>query len=185
MSNLPPTRDRLVAAAALLFQRKGYHGVGVAEILEASEAPKGSLYHHFPNGKSDLALAAAHFAAQETLRILDASFEDANTARDGITTFCYKLAKLFTLHDNWSGCPISSTLFESPSNQEFRLNTREIFQEWHEATKAHAIAKGAEPENADAMANALWMTLQGAWTMSRVRGTSDPIKQVPMLIFGS
>lgn len=185
MPELPPTRDRLIATAALLFQRKGYHGVGVAEILENAEAPKGSLYHHFPNGKSDLALAAAHFAAEQTLRILDSSFEDAVDARDGITTFCYKLAKLFTLHDNWVGCPISSTLFESPSNQEFRLNTREIFETWHDATKAHVIAKGTNPENADAMVDALWMTLQGAWTMSRVRGTSDPIKQVPNLIFGT
>ena len=185
MTDLPPTRDRLVASAALLFQRKGYHGVGITEILETAEAPKGSLYHHFPKGKSDLALAAAEFAAKQLLLILDTSFEGATDTRDGVTTFCYKLAKLFALNDHWVGCPISSTLFESPSNQEFRTTTRAIFKTWHAATKAHAIAKGTDPQEADALADALWMTLQGAWTMSRVRGSSDPIKQVPKLIFGS
>ena len=54
-----PTKDRLILAAATLFRTRGYHGVGLADVLAEAKAPKGSLYHHFPNGKSDLALAAA------------------------------------------------------------------------------------------------------------------------------
>lgn len=182
MSKAPSTRDRLVTQAALLFQRKGFHGVGMAEILEAAQAPKGSLYHHFPNGKSDLALAAAHFAADQMLQILAASFKDADTLRDGITTFCYKLAKLFDLNDKWVGCPVSATLFESPTNTEFRQATCEIFQLWLDTTIHHATAHGATEAEAHALADALWMTLQGAWTLSRVRGSSAPIKAVPDLV---
>ena len=47
------TKERLVRTACALFRQRGYSGVGVAEILTAAQAPKGSLYHHFPNGKSD------------------------------------------------------------------------------------------------------------------------------------
>ena len=43
-----PTKDRLIRAAADLFRTRGYHGVGVADVLAAAHAPKGSLYHHFP-----------------------------------------------------------------------------------------------------------------------------------------
>ena len=53
-----PTRERLLAAAIRLFQERGYHGAGLAEILDAAEAPKGSLYHHYPGGKPALAVAA-------------------------------------------------------------------------------------------------------------------------------
>lgn len=185
MSNAPSTRERLITHAALLFQRKGYHGVGMAEILTAANAPKGSLYHHFPNGKSDLALAAAHFSADQMLLILDASFMDATDLRDGVTTFCYKLAKLFDLNDKWIGCPVSATLFESPANTDFREATCEIFERWLQATIAHATATGATGAEAHALADALWMTLQGAWTLSRVRGSSDPIKAVPKLVLGA
>lgn len=52
------TRARLIRVATLLFQMRGYHGVGVAHILEAARIPKGSLYHHFPGGKAQLAIAA-------------------------------------------------------------------------------------------------------------------------------
>ncbi|MFY8043743.1 MAG: TetR/AcrR family transcriptional regulator, partial [Rhodoferax sp.] len=38
--------------------RKGYHGVGLTELLSAAQAPKGVLYHHFPGGKAELAVAA-------------------------------------------------------------------------------------------------------------------------------
>jgi TetR/AcrR family transcriptional regulator, lmrAB and yxaGH operons repressor len=51
------TRSRILQSAVLLFRQRGYHGVGVNDILAAAQAPKGSLYHHFPGGKAELAVA--------------------------------------------------------------------------------------------------------------------------------
>jgi TetR/AcrR family transcriptional repressor of lmrAB and yxaGH operons len=48
------TRERLITTAAALFREKGYHGTGLSEILAKANAPKGSLYHHYPAGKPDL-----------------------------------------------------------------------------------------------------------------------------------
>jgi TetR/AcrR family transcriptional regulator, lmrAB and yxaGH operons repressor len=45
------TRDRLLTAAQRLFRQRGYHATGLSDILDAAQAPKGSLYHHFPGGK--------------------------------------------------------------------------------------------------------------------------------------
>jgi TetR/AcrR family transcriptional repressor of lmrAB and yxaGH operons len=52
------TRDNLINAMTDALQRKGLHGVGLNELLDIAGAPKGSLYHHFPGGKSELAVAA-------------------------------------------------------------------------------------------------------------------------------
>lgn len=59
------TRHRLIVAAAALFQRRGYYGVGTTDILSLAQAPRGSLYHHFPGGKAELAGAAVDWVAQE------------------------------------------------------------------------------------------------------------------------
>ena len=91
------TKDRLIQTAAQLFRRHGYHGVGLAELLSAAQAPKGSLYHHFPAGKSDLALAASTWASDGMLRVLAASFEPAESFHEGFTTLSFKLAKLFDI----------------------------------------------------------------------------------------
>ena len=56
----PTARTRIVEAAARLFQSQGYAGTGLTEILRASKAPKGSLYHYFPNGKRD---SSSHVAS--------------------------------------------------------------------------------------------------------------------------
>ena len=65
------TRARLVLVATRLFQQRGYHAIGLAEILALSETPKGSLYHHFPGGKSELAEACIARIANATLTALD------------------------------------------------------------------------------------------------------------------
>ncbi len=61
----PTTRERLTRAALELFQMRGYHAVGVSEILARAGAPKGSLYHHFPGGKAALAEASIDWLSQE------------------------------------------------------------------------------------------------------------------------
>ena len=48
------------------LRRKGYHGVGLNELLADANAPKGVLYHHFPGGKEAQRLLTdyAHVNAQ-------------------------------------------------------------------------------------------------------------------------
>lgn len=63
----PSSKDRLVVASVTLFQKRGYFGVGTAEILETANAPRSSLYHHFPGGKADLACAAIAWIMDEII----------------------------------------------------------------------------------------------------------------------
>jgi len=51
------TRDRLVAAAALLFNRHGYHGVDSNRIARAAGYSPGTFYKHFRD-KREIFLAA-------------------------------------------------------------------------------------------------------------------------------
>ena len=95
MTDEPTTRDRLVTTATRLFRQRGYDGTGVAEILAEAGVPKGSLYHHFPQGKADLACAAADWTATEICRVIDDSFRAAPDWRHGVTTFSFKMAKAF------------------------------------------------------------------------------------------
>lgn len=45
------TRETILTAAAELMRHKGYAAVGMKDVVKASGAPIGSLYHHFPGGR--------------------------------------------------------------------------------------------------------------------------------------
>ena len=67
----PSTRDRLIRAGVHFFQTRGYHGTGVAAILARAKTPKGSFYHHFPEGKEQLAVASVAWLEGEVSKFLD------------------------------------------------------------------------------------------------------------------
>lgn len=54
-----PARDNLLDTLYELFRTRGFDGVSIADISEATGLGRSSLYHHFPGGKDDMALAVA------------------------------------------------------------------------------------------------------------------------------
>ncbi len=172
-----PTKDRLIQSAAHLFRTRGYHGVGLADLLTDAKAPKGSLYHHFPNGKSDLAIAAATWASDGMLRVIAASFDGADTFEDGATTLCYKLAKLFDL-SGWDTCPIASTLFEGPDNTRFRDHAKHIYDGWIAEVQVHAARLGLSEEEAQRKSERVFVLIQGGWTLARARHSSEILRDL-------
>jgi TetR/AcrR family transcriptional repressor of lmrAB and yxaGH operons len=178
------TRDRLIETAATLFRQKGYHGTGLTEVLTASHAPKGSLYHHFPDGKSDLTMAAASWVSKGMLQIIDDSFAQADSFADGATTFCFKLAKLFDTADHWRSCPISTMLFDGPDNDAFRQHADNILTSWSNRAAEHGARLGMSKAQAEAAAELLLMTIQGAWTIARAKNSADVIRRIPIHLYG-
>lgn len=176
-----PTKDRLIRTAAQLFRSRGYHGVGLNDLLAEAASPKGSLYHHFPNGKADLAMAAATWASDEMLRVIAASFAVAPTFIDGATTLCFKLAKLFDLTGQQDGCPISSTLFEGPENAIFLQHAERCYQGWIEEVHDHAVRLGMDESHAKRQAEHLFLLIQGGWQLSRARRSSQVLRDLPKL----
>lgn len=81
VSNDPSdTRSRILKAALRLFRQHGYHGVGLAEILALAQAPKGSMYHHFPGGKEEIGVAVVGLIHQGVLGLIDAQAHAPSTA---------------------------------------------------------------------------------------------------------
>ncbi len=71
-------RERLLEAALALFNREGFHAVGIDRILAEAGVAKMTLYKHFPS-KQALILAALQHRNQRIL----AWYDTALTARGG------------------------------------------------------------------------------------------------------
>src|SRR5918999_2590410 len=58
------TRERMIRSAAVLFRQRGVEGTAFSDVLAHSGAPRGSIYHHFPGGKAQLAEEATRYAGE-------------------------------------------------------------------------------------------------------------------------
>jgi len=58
------SKEKILQTASRLFQLKGYHATGINQIIKETGLPKGSIYHHFPNGKEELALEAVKYTSK-------------------------------------------------------------------------------------------------------------------------
>jgi TetR/AcrR family transcriptional repressor of lmrAB and yxaGH operons len=175
----PSTRDRLVTVAASLFRQKGYHATGLAEILSAAGVPKGSLYHHFPDGKADLAKAAADWTADMLVRIVDDAFQPAPTYADGVRHYCNKLARLFQLAEASNTCPISALLFDGPDSEVFRQHAEALFHRLIDSVAMHGRRFGLKDAEALNRAETLLIAVEGAWTLARARRDPAVLRSVP------
>jgi TetR/AcrR family transcriptional repressor of lmrAB and yxaGH operons len=179
------TKLRLITAAARLFRQRGYEGAGLAEILSDAGVPKGSLYHHFPDGKSGLACAAADWTADEIIRIVDDSFRSASDWQQGATTFCYKMAKLFDILDSADACPIEGLMFDGPAQTRFRAHAEAAFDRMIASAARHGEALGLSQKDAHDQSETLFIGFQGSWTLARMRRKSDVLRGLPLRLFGS
>src|SRR6266446_9442588 len=64
-------RERMVLGAMRLLATKGLEGVSFSTVLEATGAPRGSIYHHFPEGKNQLIELALQRAGQYLLTAME------------------------------------------------------------------------------------------------------------------
>ena len=63
------TRSRILQAAQRLFRKRGYHATGLSDILDLAQAPKGSMYHHFPGGKEAIGVAVIEAITLDLLQL--------------------------------------------------------------------------------------------------------------------
>ncbi len=107
------TQERLIGATAGLLRERGYHGAGLSEILATSGVPKGSLYHHFPGGKSQLAAQSLHREGQRLVAGLQRFVDEADSVAAAVGRFCDYFAAELLSSDYRRGCPLATVALES------------------------------------------------------------------------
>ena len=174
----PGTRERLIAAMTDALRRRGLHGIGLTELLAQAAAPKGVLYHHFPGGKTELAVAAIDAVVDRMLRGLDALL--ATTPDPIEATRRWMAGATARLQDTGfeSGCPLATVALEStPDDPALRAALNQAFARLRERI-ALALAQAGEPsDRAHGLAALIVATYEGGLLQARVAQSIDPIHQ--------
>ncbi|GFG49110.1 TetR family transcriptional regulator [Mycolicibacterium agri] len=167
-----PDRSRaaLIDTAAQLFRRQGYAATGVNQILETADVKAGSLYHHFPDGKQQLAAAVVESAGGEVERVLREALAGDSPLADVVDGFIDQLAAQLA-SDPRDGCPIEPIATESVNaSPQVRDASARAFAGWSAAVADRLRADGWPGDHANQTALSLIALIEGALILSRIAG---------------
>ncbi len=171
------TRDRILEATAELLRRKGYHGTGLKQIVKASEAPFGSIYHHFPGGKEELGAEAIRVAGRTYNALIQAFFENASDAAEATNAFFDGAGVVLEMTDYEDACPIATVALEVASVSEpMRAASGEVFESWIDDVTRDFETLGMPPERCRDVAIELLMLIEGAFLLCRSWKSIEPMK---------
>lgn len=167
-----PTRERILFATAELFRRQGYSGTGLKQIVAAAEAPFGSLYHHFPGGKGQLAEEVIHGGGAFFGALVEAVYDAGGPERpvgESIGAVFAGAAQTLEATDFQDACPIATIALEVASTDDaLRRATAEVFERW---TSALTERLGERD-----VALAVIAALEGAFVLCRAGRTTEPMR---------
>lgn len=127
MSKGTETRNRIIATSAPIFNRKGFEGCSLQDIVTAAGIEKSGLYGHFIN-KEAIAVAAFGYAWQETCASRTAGMHAVAGALEKLKLHIRNAVERPAFS---GGCPLINTIIDSDDgNTALKKEAREALHVW-------------------------------------------------------
>lgn len=171
------TRTTMLRSAADLLRERGAAGVTIDAVLSRSGSPRGSVYHHFPEGRSQILREALEFAGEQITDAIDQA-----AGGDG-TTLLRQFADMWRdaliASDFSAGSPVlAAAVGSGQDEQQLTPVAAEIFGRWREATIAAFLREGFDRAEATALAHTTISALEGAVALCRSTRSLEPLDDV-------
>jgi TetR/AcrR family transcriptional repressor of lmrAB and yxaGH operons len=173
-------KQRMVQAAKQLIRERGYNATAFSDVLKLSDAPRGSVYFHFPGGKAQLAMEAAEAHAHEQVEIIDHAAAQASSAAELIALYV-DLGREGMVASNYSrGCGIAPLVTEGAAQDsaEVSESSRRAFSEMGDRLAFHFVVFGVDRPAARVLGDAVIAGVEGAMITSRALRSPVPFDSV-------
>jgi TetR/AcrR family transcriptional regulator, lmrAB and yxaGH operons repressor len=174
-------RDRMVAGAARLLAQRGLQATSFSAVLAETNAPRGSIYHHFPGGKEELVTAAIEATRQQALSLID---QDMGAPAVEVTeSFLATWRGLLTRAQFDAGCALVAVTVAAETDA-LRQRAAEAFRDWRDRLACALEAGGLSEAGAGSTAAMLLAASEGAVVMCRAEQDIRPFDLVAGQLVG-
>jgi AcrR family transcriptional regulator len=168
-------RALLLDGARQLLAEKGYAGMELRDVAERGRAPRGSIYHHFPGGKTQLAREAAELEGEQVRETIESSLEERGLKRT-LAMFGEIFRRRVVDHPERIGCPVAAAALARPEDPELAAAATAAFRSWEGPIAAALLDEGVGRKDADDFAGLVISTVEGALIRARAAGNTDPLE---------
>jgi AcrR family transcriptional regulator len=167
-------RDRLLYGAGRLLAERGYAGMELRDVAERGEAPRGSIYHHFPGGKAQLAAEAATLDGVRIRIGIERSLVERGL-RETLAMFGEIFRRRAGDDPGRIGCPIAAAALARPEDPALAAAATAAFEGWEGAIAAALEREGVAADRAATFAAMAVSTVEGALVRTRAAGDLVPL----------
>ena len=173
-------RERMVISAALLIRERGAHPTAIADVLEHSGAPRGSAYHYFPGGRTQLLCEAIDYAGEYIAEKIDKGATGVDVLDDLIADYRNQLIRT----DYRAGCPVVAVAVEAgdPAKQAQAApvidRAAAAFARWTDLIAQRLIEDGMSAQRAEELAMLTTTAIEGAIVVARASRDVKPLDLV-------
>jgi TetR/AcrR family transcriptional regulator, lmrAB and yxaGH operons repressor len=167
-------RALLLNGARQLLAEKGYAGMELRDVAERGKAPRGSIYHHFPDGKTQLAREAAELEGTMIRDLIERSLEERGL-KETLSMFGAIFRRRVADHPERIGCPVAAAALARPADPELAAVATAAFQSWERPIAAALHDEGVSGKDAEAFAGLVVSTVEGALLRARAAGDHAPL----------
>lgn len=167
-------RALLLNGARQLLAEKGYAGMELRDVAERGQAPRGSIYHHFPGGKAQLAREAAELEGETIRKTIERSLEERGL-KPTLTMFGELFRRRVANHPERLGCPVAAAALARPEDPELAAAATTAFRSWERPIAAALLDEGVGRRDAEAFAGLVVSTVEGALIRARAAGSAEPL----------
>jgi TetR/AcrR family transcriptional regulator, lmrAB and yxaGH operons repressor len=171
------SRSAMVQSAASLIGSHGVSATSFSDVLADSGAPRGSIYHHFPSGKAQLAEDAVRWTSSRVLAYQSAY---AGTTASGVLErFIGMWRNVVLSSDGAAGCVVAGVAIDTDAATDALIDVvRETFRSWIALLTQQLEATGVAAERAMPIAQAVLAGMEGALILCRAEGGVAPLDAV-------
>jgi TetR/AcrR family transcriptional repressor of lmrAB and yxaGH operons len=173
---LPGSRERMLEATIDLLRGWGLSGAGINDIVRASGAPKGSVYHHFPGGKLQIANEALVLYAGRVRIFISEALASRSAPADKVRALFDAFARRVEAADYQRSCAVGTVSLDLGEDIEsVRGVLADALQAWMQE-----IATQVDLGNAvrtRAFAGLVVTAIEGAYVRCRVERSPQPFRE--------
>lgn len=181
------TKDKMVRGAAALLRQRGVNATSVREVVRISQTPRGSVRHHFPNGKLQMVEEALIYAGNEVALPLDHLVQEAGV-KAGLDAFIAGWRSMLVESDFQAGCPVLAVSLEEYVGEDGFVDqlaqeklmsvTNEIFASWQRILMVGLKEEGVAQKRAERLATIIIASIEGTVGLCRSEKNIRPLDDV-------
>jgi TetR/AcrR family transcriptional repressor of lmrAB and yxaGH operons len=166
----------LIRTTSRLLRTQGYAGTGLNQVVAEAQAPKGSMYFHFPGGKEELAAAAIDRFAERTAERMAGALVAEATVSEAVAGFFDDYITHLEHTSYAEGCPVATVALDAAGqNDALAEATGRAMRRWTGLLADALLAEGRPADRAHQLATLVIAALEGTVVMGKGQRSTEPL----------